>query len=57
MGTVLDLPRRPRGQRRGNVVIVGAGPAGLGVARVLRDLGIPDIRILERYRIGASFLR
>ncbi|WP_265975585.1 NAD(P)/FAD-dependent oxidoreductase [Brucella intermedia] len=40
-----------------NVVIVGAGPAGLGVARVLRDLAIPDVRILERECVGASFRR
>ncbi len=40
---------------RANVVIVGAGPAGLGMARVLRDLAIPDVRIVERDRIGASF--
>lgn len=38
-----------------NAVIVGAGPAGLGMARVLRDLAIPDVRIIERDRIGASF--
>jgi len=45
--------RRPF--RRANVVIVGAGAAGLGVARVLRDLAIPDVRIVERDRVGASF--
>ncbi|MEM6623644.1 MAG: NAD(P)/FAD-dependent oxidoreductase [Pseudomonadota bacterium] len=38
------------------VVIVGAGPAGLGVARVLRDLAIPDVWVLERGKIGQSFL-
>ncbi|MDA7949560.1 MAG: NAD(P)-binding domain-containing protein [Hyphomicrobiaceae bacterium] len=38
------------------VAIVGAGPAGLGVARVLRDLAIPDVWVLERGRIGQSFL-
>lgn len=38
-----------------NVAIVGAGPAGLGVARVLRDLAISDVRILEREAVGASF--
>lgn len=42
---------------RVNVAIVGAGPAGLGVARVLRDLAIPDVWVLERGRIGESFLR
>ncbi|MEM8776498.1 MAG: NAD(P)/FAD-dependent oxidoreductase [Pseudomonadota bacterium] len=40
-----------------NVAIVGAGPAGLGVARVLRDLAIPDVWVLERGAIGQSFLR
>lgn len=39
------------------VAIVGAGPAGLGVARVLRDLAIPDVWVLERGQIGQSFLR
>jgi thioredoxin reductase len=38
------------------VAIVGAGPAGLGVARVLRDLSIPDVWVLERGKIGQSFL-
>ncbi len=38
------------------VAIVGAGPAGLGVARVLRDLAIPDVWVLERGEIGQSFL-
>jgi thioredoxin reductase len=42
-------------ERRVNVAIIGAGPAGLGMARVLRDLEIPDVRILEREQIGASF--
>lgn len=38
------------------VAIVGAGPAGLGVARVLGDLGIPDVWVLERGKIGQTFL-
>lgn len=42
-------------RQRANVLIVGAGPAGLGMARVLRDLAIPDIYVLERKQIGASF--
>ena len=41
---------------RVKVAIVGAGPAGLGMARVLRDLGIPDVWVLERGRIGQTFL-
>ena len=40
-----------------NVAIVGAGPAGLGIARVLRDLAVPDVRVLERDQVGASFRR
>ena len=47
--------RARRALTRANVVIVGAGPAGLGMARVLRDLAIPDVRIVERDRVGASF--
>jgi len=39
------------------IAVVGAGPAGLGVARVLRDLGIPDVWVLERGKIGESFRR
>ncbi|MEM6386794.1 MAG: NAD(P)-binding domain-containing protein [Pseudomonadota bacterium] len=39
-----------------HVAVVGAGPAGLGVARVLRDLQIPDVWVLERGKIGQSFL-
>ena len=38
-----------------SVAIVGAGPAGLGMARVLRDLAIPDVWVLERGQIGQSF--
>ncbi|MEM9047242.1 MAG: NAD(P)/FAD-dependent oxidoreductase [Pseudomonadota bacterium] len=38
------------------VAIIGAGPAGLGIARVLRDLAIPDVWVLERGQIGQSFL-
>ena len=38
------------------VAIVGAGPGGLGVARVLRDLAIPEVWVLERGQIGQNFL-
>mgnify|MGYP001792225405 CR=1 FL=1 len=43
-------------QRHMRVAIVGAGPAGLGMARVLSDLAIPDVWVLERGEIGQSFL-
>lgn len=37
-----------------DVIIVGAGPAGLGVAVVLQKLGI-DYVILEKHSVGGSF--
>ncbi len=40
-----------------DVVIVGAGAAGIGCAVVLNDLGIKNYRILERHQVGASFSR
>ena len=46
----VQMPRHMR------VAIVGAGPAGLGLARVLSDLAIPDVWVLERGEIGQSFL-
>ncbi|MBQ4835508.1 NAD(P)/FAD-dependent oxidoreductase [Pseudoalteromonas luteoviolacea] len=41
------------------VVIVGAGPAGLGCAALLKQMGIKgkDLIVLERGEIGESFLR
>jgi putative flavoprotein involved in K+ transport len=39
-----------------DVVVVGAGPAGLGVAAALGRLGI-DATVVDRERIGASFRR
>ncbi len=40
-----------------DVVIVGAGAAGLGFGVTLRHLGIENFAILDRAAIGASFLR
>ncbi len=40
-----------------DIVIVGAGAAGLGLGVTLRDLGIENFVILDRAAIGASFLR
>jgi cation diffusion facilitator CzcD-associated flavoprotein CzcO len=39
-----------------DVVIVGAGAAGLGCAKVLADLGIEHL-VVERSEVGASFAR
>ena len=40
-----------------DIVVVGAGPAGLGFGVTLRHLEIEDFVILDRATIGASFLR
>ena len=49
-----------RRQKRGNhewpCVIVGAGAAGIGVARALQEVGVEAV-ILERLEIGGSFRR
>ena len=37
-----------------DVVIVGAGAAGIGMGVVLRDLGLKNFAILERHQIGNS---
>jgi putative flavoprotein involved in K+ transport len=40
-----------------DVVIVGAGAAGVGCGVVLRDLGVEQFTILDQQAVGASFLR
>ncbi|MEO0014236.1 MAG: hypothetical protein RLZZ535_2625 [Cyanobacteriota bacterium] len=40
---------------RFEVIIVGAGAAGIGCGVVLKDLGIENFVILERHQVGASF--
>jgi putative flavoprotein involved in K+ transport len=52
----MDLPVRTSPDSVHDVVIVGAGPAGLGVAAALARLGI-DAAVLDRHGIGASFRR
>jgi thioredoxin reductase len=39
------------------ILIVGAGPAGIGVACALQDQGVRHFLIVERHEIGASFRR
>ena len=40
-----------------DVVVVGAGAAGVGLGVMLRHLGIENLVILDRADVGASFLR
>lgn len=39
------------------VIIVGAGPAGLGTAIALQEVGVSPVVVLEKSEIGASFAR
>ena len=38
------------------VLIVGAGPAGLGVATALKQADVNDVLVVDTREIGASFL-
>lgn len=40
-----------------DVIIVGAGPAGVGIAALLRRSTVQDILIVDSHEVGASFLR
>ncbi|HIK56404.1 MAG TPA: NAD(P)-binding domain-containing protein [Synechococcales cyanobacterium M55_K2018_004] len=40
-----------------DVIVVGAGAAGIGVGAVLKDLGLENFAILEQHKIGVSFRR
>ena len=40
-----------------DVVIVGAGAAGIGYGVVLKELGLERFTILDRHQVGASFSR
>ena len=39
------------------VIVVGAGAAGVGMAVTLQDAGIDDVLVIDRHEIGASFAR
>jgi putative flavoprotein involved in K+ transport len=40
-----------------DVVVVGAGPAGIGVGVTLRHAGVERLLIVDRYEVGATFDR
>lgn len=46
---------KTRKQPAFDVVIVGAGAAGVGLGATLRDLGLSNFTLLERHEVGASF--
>ena len=38
-----------------DVIVVGAGAAGIGVSVALKDAGIDNFLVLERFQVGAAF--
>ena len=38
-----------------DVVVVGAGAAGVGVSVALQDAGVENFIVLERFTVGAAF--
>ena len=40
-----------------DVIVVGAGAAGIGVSVTLRHAGIEDFLVIDRHTVGASFSR
>ena len=38
-----------------DVAIVGAGPAGIGISAMLKDLGVTSQVVLEKNKVGDSF--
>lgn len=42
---------------KASVVIVGAGPAGIGVAVALRDFGVREVMVVDRREVGGSMMR
>ena len=45
----------PQTNQSYDVVIVGAGAAGIGCGVVLKELGLERFAILDRHQVGASF--
>ena len=39
------------------VIIIGAGAAGVGMGLLLKDFGINNFAILERKQVGNSFIK
>ncbi|MGD1927735.1 MAG: NAD(P)-binding domain-containing protein [Leptolyngbyaceae cyanobacterium] len=48
---------QPQTNRSYDVVIVGAGAAGIGYGVVLKELGLERFTIVDRHQVGASFSR
>lgn len=46
-----------RAPRPYDVVIVGAGPAGVGMGGILREYGLTNFVLVDRHEVGASFMR
>ena len=44
-------------RKKYDVIIIGAGPSGIGTAIALKEMGVKNVVILERYSVGESFKR
>lgn len=40
-----------------DVIIVGAGPAGVGMGVTLQEMDLKNFVVLDRHEVGASFTR
>ncbi|MEM7533727.1 MAG: NAD(P)/FAD-dependent oxidoreductase [Chloroflexota bacterium] len=40
-----------------DIIIVGAGAAGIGMGAVFRDMGLTNFTLIDRHKVGASFAR
>jgi len=52
-----NLRKENKTRKSHHAVIVGAGPAGIGMGIALKDFGIDDFVILEKGLIGSTFLK
>lgn len=51
------MKNQGNGKTHHQVIIVGAGPAGIGLGVALQDFGISDFIVLEKNSIGSTFLK
>lgn len=52
----LAADHQPKINARKSVLVVGAGPSGIGVAAALKQAGVTDMQIIDSREIGSSFL-
>ncbi|WP_233200365.1 NAD(P)/FAD-dependent oxidoreductase [Blastopirellula marina] len=53
---ISDAGSRPR-ENKFDVIVVGAGPAGIGIGVALMQAGIKNFLIVDRHEVGSSFAK